>query len=191
MFRPFWRLRRRLARSAFLQERRATTAVEFALIAVPFFGLLGAIFETGLVFLESAQLQQVTQTVARSVLVSSATTGVTYQTFITNNVCPLLLKTMNCNNVIMDISSPTSWTAESALDTSNFYSSSSDALTATITMPSAGSIAIVRILYPMNQVAAIVTGGMGAPIGQTHAGETTLNGKYVYMLMGIYAFRVE
>lgn len=184
-------LRRRLALRPFWRETNGATAVEFALIAVPFLGLLCAIFETGLVFLESAQLQEVTQAAARSVLVNSATNGITYQTFLNTYVCPRLLSTMNCSNVVMDISNPANWSAESALDNASFYSSSANAPTATISMPSAGNIAIVRILYPLNQIAAIVTGGTGAPIGQIHAGETTLSGNYVHMLMGIYAFKVE
>ena len=60
-------------------------------------------------------------------------------------------------------------------------------------MPAAGGIAVVRILYPMSQMAAIVGGTalQAGSIGAVTAGETTIGGQTVTVLMGIYAFRVE
>src|SRR5579864_3816577 len=52
--------------------RRGATAVEFALIAVPFFALLIAICQTGLIFLAQEELQTATSQAARLILTGQA-----------------------------------------------------------------------------------------------------------------------
>jgi len=178
---------------AFLADRKATTAVEFAMIAVPFIGLIGAVFETGAVYFKTAQLQQVTETVSRNVLTYSLTTPYTNNQFRDTFVCPKLVTLFTCGNIMVDISSPATWS--SANTANDFYSTyvSLNKGAATIAMPAKGQIAIVRIAYPLPQMMAILTGGIfaGQSVSQTHSGQVQYNGGWNHMLLGVFAFRVE
>ncbi|MCI4660840.1 MAG: pilus assembly protein [Neomegalonema sp.] len=56
----------------FLRARRGTTAVEFALLSIPFFMLLGSIIEVGLLSLNSAALKNGVREAARAGRVGTA-----------------------------------------------------------------------------------------------------------------------
>ncbi len=184
----------------FCAARGGSVAVEFVMISIPFLGLIAAIFETGLVYFRSQQLQFVTQNAGRAVLTHSVG-NMTYQQFIDGYVCtwqsgagsvaPGTLSTLfDCSKLLVDISSPSDWSH--ATITNSLYTSP-NALGSTITMPAAGQIAIVRIAYPLSTVASILTGGVlkGMTVGKSTAGLTSYNGAWTHMLMGVYAFRVE
>lgn len=187
------RPRRGIGGIAFLRNPDGTTAIEFAMIGVPFLGLLCAIFQTGLVYFEAAQLQEATQIGSRAILTQSAAAGLTYGTFLQTYVCPQMSGMFTCANLRMDLQSPANWTSAQALDVGNFYNNANNTQATPITLPAAGGIAVVRILYPMSQMAAIVGGTalQAGSIGAVNAGETTIGGQTVTVLMGIYAFRVE
>ncbi len=192
------RLRRRLLRITFLKNRDGVTAVEFALIGVPFLGLLCAIFQTGMVYFEGAILQETTQVASRAILTQSAAAGMTYGTFLSTYVCPPTSVLFNCSSLqasIQDLgnSTSTNWQAASSDYSGNFYNKANNTASTVINMPPAGDIAVVRIMYPMNQMAAIIAGTALRPgYGAMTTGQTTLaNGQLVTMLVGVYAFRVE
>ena len=74
----------------FRSNRRGSAAVEFAMIAVPFFMMLFAIVETGLVFFAQQALETATQDTARLLLTGQAqNAGYTQSQF----------KTALCNNL--------------------------------------------------------------------------------------------
>lgn len=187
-------------RKGFLADTKGTTAIEFAMISVPFLGLIGAIFETGAVYFRTAQLQMATETASRAVLTHSTAAGMTYQQFINNNVCtwqasgvvkPGTLSTMfDCSKLLIDVRSPANWgTADTG---SSFYNTPNDNASV-INMPQPGQIAIVRIVYPMTVLSGFLGGSVfkGDSYGQVRAGQTQYNSAWTYMLMGIAAFRVE
>jgi Flp pilus assembly protein TadG len=178
---------------AFLRSPDGATAVEFAMSGIPFLALLCAIFQTGLIYFEAAQLQEATQSGSRAILTQSAAAGLTYGTFLQNYVCPRMSGMFTCANLRMDLQSPANWTTAETLDVGNFYNSPNNTQATAITLPAAGNIAVVRILYPMSQMAAIVGGTalQAGSIGAVTAGKTTIGGQTVTVLMGIYAFRVE
>jgi Flp pilus assembly protein TadG len=73
----------------FRRSRRASAAVEFALVAPAFFALLFAILETALVFFAGQVLESVTQDAARSILTGQAqSAGYDQTTFKSHVVCP-------------------------------------------------------------------------------------------------------
>jgi len=193
-FRRAGTLRKRLASNSFFRSRRGTTTIEFAMIAVAFLGLITAIFETGLVFFENAQLQEVTEKASRSVLTNSASSGISYQTFLNTYVCPQLSSMIKCANLQMEIDvAGSTWATAGSYTQNNIYSATYNPNTV-FAMPAAGQVAIVRIVYPMSQIVGIMTGGafVGGPaISQTHAGQQYVNNSWSNMLMGIYAFKVE
>jgi Flp pilus assembly pilin Flp len=205
-FRPLGRFK--TAGRRFLSNRSGTTAVEFAMIAVPFLGLIAAVFETGNVYFRTSQLQLTTETAGRNVLTHSLTTGITYQQFVDKYICthnsdgspkvagnpavlPGTLGTMfDCSKVRVDVA-PAAW---SSTYTSGFTQT---AMSSAIPLPAAGTVAVVRIVYPVTAVAAILTGGAfkGQAIGVSRAGQTNTDvnnaGVWSYVIMGIYAFKVE
>ena len=65
-------IRRSRSRSAFLRNQRGATAVEFALLALPFFAIIGAILETSVVFLSSQVLDSAVQDTSRYIRTGQA-----------------------------------------------------------------------------------------------------------------------
>lgn len=193
-------LAKRLPGKGFLADVRGTTAIEFAMISVPFLGLIGAIFETGSVYFRTAQLQMATETASRAVLTHSTASGLTYKQFVDQNICtwknsgvvkPGTLSTMfDCDKILVDVRSPASW---GTADTGNSFYNTPNAGASVINMPAPGQIAIVRIVYPMTVLSGMLGGGVfkGNTYGQIRNGQTLYNSAWTYMIMGIAAFRVE
>lgn len=177
-------------------------SVEFAIVSVPLLGLIGAIFEVGLVYMRGEQLQIATQNASRAML-TNRIGNMTYQNFINNYVCTwqttgtvapgTLDKSFDCSRLLVDVSSPSTWTGAA---TSNSFYTAPNALDSTITMPAAGSIAVVRIVYPMPMMTAILTGGVltGMTLGNGKTARgwlTSYKGEWNHMLLGVASFRVE
>jgi Flp pilus assembly protein TadG len=187
-------------RKGFLADRKGTTAIEFAMISVPFLGLIGAIFETGTIYFRTAQIQMATETASRAVLTHSTAVGLTYKQFVDQNICtwqasgtvkPGTLSTMfDCAKILVDVRSPVSW---GSADTGNNFFNSPNPGTSVINMPAPGQIAIVRIVYPMTVISGMLGGSVfsGSNYGQIRAGQVQYNSAWTTMLMGIAAFRVE
>jgi Flp pilus assembly protein TadG len=100
----------RRALRRFRRNRRASAAVEFALVAPAFFALLFAILETALVFFAGQVLESVTQDAARAILTGQAqSAGYDQTTFKSNVVCPansLASVLFDCTNgVYIDVQS--------------------------------------------------------------------------------------
>jgi Flp pilus assembly protein TadG len=91
----------------FGRNRKASAAVEFALVAPVFFALLFAIVETALMFFASQVLETVAQESARQIMTgqSQASGNTTAALFITNVVCSQPQPVLNCNNISVDIES--------------------------------------------------------------------------------------
>lgn len=84
----------------FRRNRRASAAVEFALVAPVFFALLFAIIETAIMFFASQVLETVIQDASRQVLTGQAqTAGYTSAANFKNN---LICKVGNVVNVLFD-----------------------------------------------------------------------------------------
>lgn len=86
-------------------DNRASTAIEFALVALPFFGMILAILEAGLLFVTQEVLNSATAEAARLVLTGQAQTqGMTsaqFRQFICDRGAPLI----SCSNLYVDVQS--------------------------------------------------------------------------------------
>ena len=91
----------------FRRNRRGAAAVEFALVAPLFFGLLFAIIEVAMVFFASQVLETVTQDSARTIMTGQAQEGkYTQQTFKDDVVCPKISVMFDCKNgIYVDVQS--------------------------------------------------------------------------------------
>lgn len=175
--------RRNRSVSDFSRSASGAAALEFALIALPFFALLFATLEIGLFYFFSSQLQMAAELASRELMTGSYASGTTVQKFIDDKLCQsggLLRGLLDCSKLRVDIGSPDTW---SKADVSNNYTGFDNNLQATINPPAPGRIGILRIGYPLPEFAGL--------IGAGDTGIVTLNGERVRMIMGIAAFRVE
>jgi Flp pilus assembly protein TadG len=145
----------------FRRSRRASAAVEFALIAPPFIGLLFAIIETAIMFFAGQVLESATQDAARMVLTGQAQSlGYDQGKFKSNVVCSasgvanvLFSDCANPNGVYVDVQSYPSFnnvTISNQIDANgNFINNMKYCL------GNGGDIVVVRLFY---QWPLIITG---------------------------------
>ena len=145
---------RKLARScrellvSFAANRRGAAAVEFVLIAGPFFAILIVIFQVGIVYLAENELETATEMAARQLLTGQVqNAGMTSSQFV-NLLCQNLSLPFQCSGVMVDLE-----------DVANFGSANTSAPTLTynaqgqVTNPwqfqtgGAGSILVLRVMY--------------------------------------------
>lgn len=147
----------RSALRRFRGNRRGSAAVEFALVAPMFFGLLFAIIETALMFFASQVLETVTQNSARVVLtgqaqsgsvtacaVNSVSTPCTQATF-KAYVCSQIPALFDCNNLVVDVKSYSSF---SSVTLANYTACNLDLTAMGYSPGSSGQVVVVRIYYP-------------------------------------------
>ncbi|MDR3472849.1 MAG: pilus assembly protein [Devosia sp.] len=86
------------------RDERGATAIELALLALPFFALTGAIIETSIVFLASQVLDAAVQDSSRLIRTGQAqTNSYTIDTFRTA-ICSELFNLFNCSNLQIKVS---------------------------------------------------------------------------------------
>jgi len=88
------------------RDRQGSAAVEFALVAPMFFGLLFAIIETAMVFFAGQVLETVTQDSARTIMTGQAQTAATTQAQFKTAVCARVVALFDCTNgIYIDVQS--------------------------------------------------------------------------------------
>lgn len=137
----------------FRKNDDGATAVEFALISIPFLGLLFAIFETAFVFFVTQGIEAATSDAARYIMtgqVSQNTAITSLADFKSTILCPtsgpkqrVLPSFINCDDIKIDIRKAASWTT--ADTAKNFLLDTTE----TFCLGAASEIMVVRILYPM------------------------------------------
>jgi Flp pilus assembly protein TadG len=141
----------------FRRNRRGSAAIEFALIAPVFCGLLFAIFETALMFLASQVLETVTQDSARMVLTGQAQNGqlppcppeapcTTPQAQFKHYVCSQIPAALfDCNGLYVDVES---YSAFASVNLSSHIDAAGNFDTNMNYSPgNAGDIVVVRMFY--------------------------------------------
>lgn len=89
----------------FRRNRSGSAAVEFALIAPLFFGLLFAIIETGLVFFAGQALETGTQDAARAFLTDQVQSEGTSQADFKQSICDKVKALLDCAVLDIDVQS--------------------------------------------------------------------------------------
>ena len=155
-------LRRRLAAAAsrlrssrrFALCRKGATAVEFALVAVPFLALLVAMFETALVFFAGRVLDEVTEEASRYILTGQAQQSNMSQAQFLNYVCTgsntaaLVSALFNCNNLMVNVENYSDFTSVNATSpTLTFSANGKVSNTWNYSPGTPGSIVVVQVMY--------------------------------------------
>ena len=87
----------------FRRNRRGSAAVEFAMIATPFFALLFAIIETGIVFFAGQVLEAGMQDTARLLYTHQAQDAGMTQAQFKTNLCNRISVLMSCSGIDVDV----------------------------------------------------------------------------------------
>ena len=82
----------------FLKDERGTNAVEFALLALPFFGLLLGVIQLGLIFLAGQSLDQAIDNAAREIRTGQTRSINTAVNTFRTNLCDDIPIIMDCEN---------------------------------------------------------------------------------------------
>jgi Flp pilus assembly protein TadG len=130
----------------FRRNRRGSAAVEFALVAPLFFGLLFAIIEMAMVFYASQVLETVTQDSARLIMTGQAQNAAFTQAQFKNSVCSKLTVMFDCvNGVSIDVKS---YNAFAAIDIADPIDAGKNFVPPNNYLPgTAGDIVVVRLFY--------------------------------------------
>ena len=159
------RLTKRLRRPAralarFCRARRGATAVEFALIAPAFLGVLIGIFQMTLYLFAQQILQNAAVEAGRLIMtgqVQAAT--MTQSNFQKNDVCPLLLSAMfTCANVYVNIDTYVDFEAANTGVPTLTYSNGSVSNTWDYNIGSPGQVMVLQLIYPW----PIIAGPLGS-----------------------------
>jgi Flp pilus assembly protein TadG len=94
---------RRWAHCPMLRKEEGAAAVEFALVAAPFFALMFAIMETALVFFAGQYLETVATDSTRLILTGQAQTSAWSQSQFQTQVCAKLVALFNCSGLVIDV----------------------------------------------------------------------------------------
>ena len=133
---------------AFLADRQGATAVEFALVATPFIGLLVGIIQTFLVFFAQQLLETAVNQSSRLILTGQAQAQSMTQSQFTTAVCSNLPILFNCNNLMIDVEVAGSWTTANAGQPSLTFDSNGNVTNAWQYNPgNPGDIVVVRVMY--------------------------------------------
>jgi len=171
-------LRRNVSR--FCAERKGATAVEFALIAPPFFALLFAIFETTLFLFAQATLQNAANQAARLFMTGQVQGAGTTQSQFQSQICPLVSALFTCSNVMVNVASYASSSGMSTTAPTLTYNSNGTVSNTWSYSPgAAGQLMVVQLIYQWPII--------GIPLGSV----LPSLGNGTTEIMGVSAFRVE
>lgn len=192
----FLRRARRLLRS-FRRNSDGVTAVEFAIVSVPFLGLLFAILETALVFFTQQGLEAATADAARVIMTGQSVTGMTVSgtaltssgTFRSQVMCnPTIVKSLpsfiNCNNLIIDVRNQSTF---ASVDLSKTF----DPNTTVFQTGGANCVVVMRIIYPMPVYLSFLTANGLVANGVNRSGQSNYGGGWKHILMATQVFRNE
>ncbi|MCF6327379.1 MAG: pilus assembly protein [Devosiaceae bacterium] len=107
-YRPF---RRNKTTGQFKGDENGVTAVEFGLLALPFFAIIGAILETSLIFLASQILDSAVNDSSRLIKTGQAQSADYTSTEYRAAICDGLYEMFDCNNLRIRVSEVASFGA--------------------------------------------------------------------------------
>jgi Flp pilus assembly protein TadG len=139
---------RNLLCSDYMRRTDAMAAVEFALVAAPFFALIIAILELALIFVAQAALETAVEETSRLVLTGQALSGGLTQAQFTQDVCNRLPGAFTCSGVMVNLVTATSFSSAVTTAPTLTYSAQG-AVTNTwqYQIGGPGSIEVMQVMY--------------------------------------------
>jgi Flp pilus assembly protein TadG len=164
----------------FRAARRASAAIEFAIIAPIFVGLLISVLETGIFFLAQNALQAAAVQVGRLILTGQAQASGLTQSQFASGACPSIQALFTCSKLMVDVQSYSSFSnAVASTPTLTYDGQGNVTNTWNYSPGAAGQIVVVRLMYQW----PIITGPFAFIVSNLSNGTS--------LIMGVTAFRVE
>jgi Flp pilus assembly protein TadG len=133
---------------SFVRCRRGAAAVEFALVATPFFALLVALLQTALVFFASRVLDEAAEESSRYVLTGQAQGSGMTQAQFTTYVCQHSYALFNCANLMVNVQDYSSFAAANTSSPSLTFDANGNVTNKWSWTPgNPGDIVIVQVMY--------------------------------------------
>jgi Flp pilus assembly protein TadG len=180
MFRRLTRQLRRGARaiSRFRDAQHGATAVEFALIAPVFFGLIIAILQTTIFLFAQAALQNAAITAGRLFMTGQAQNGGWNASTIQTKVCPQIQALFTCSNVIVIVQNYASFSGAST-STPQLFNNGTAITSFAYNPGTPGEVMVVQLVYEW----PVIGGPLGFSLSNLPNGTAEI--------VGVSAFRVE
>ena len=157
--------------------RKGATAVEFALVAAPFFALLIALLQTAVVFFAGRVLDEATEEASRYIMTGQAQTGNLSQSGFENYFCTssntagLVSALFNCSNLMINVESYSDFaSANTATPTLTFAPNGTVSNTWNYSPGSPGDIVVVQVMYQW----PLVLGPLGFNLANLSNGDRLL-----------------
>ena len=161
-------------------DRRGATALEFAMLALPFTALLLACLQTAIIFFASQALQSVAATAARQILVGNVqTNNLTSSSFLNTVVCPAAPSLFACPKLMVDVQSAASFSNLNTAPIAVAYNAKGQPTNLSFSPGSQGSAVIMRVMYEWPVI--------GGPLGIGLANEGNGN----HLMVGTVVLKTE
>jgi Flp pilus assembly protein TadG len=139
---------RRTRRASFVKDKSGASAVEFALVAGPFLGLIAAIVQTFLVFFAQELLESVVQLASRQILTGQVQSAQLTQAGFQQAVCNQVVILFSCGGLMVDVQVPTSWSAANTAAPTLTYDGQGNVTNSwQFTPGNPGDPVVVRVMY--------------------------------------------
>ena len=146
--------RRRSLFGVFIRDRKGATAVEFALIAVPFLALVAGLIQTFLIFFAQSVLQNAVRASTRQILTGQVQTAdaslsptaamAAFHQIVCNNANVLF----TCTNLMVDVQVANNWSsANTSMPTLTYDTNGNVNNNWQFNPGTAGDIVVVRVMY--------------------------------------------
>src|SRR5690242_11423625 len=140
--------KRRNRCASFVADSKGATAVEFALVAVPFLALIVALIQTFLVFFAQELLESVVQRSSRLILTGQVQSQQMKQDDFKQAVCNQIVILFSCAGVMVDVQvATTGSSANTSAPTLAFKPDGTVANSWQFNAGSAGDVVVVKVMY--------------------------------------------
>jgi Flp pilus assembly protein TadG len=166
--------------SRFPRASSGATVVEFALIAPAFLAVLIAVIESSVFLFAQQTLQTAAQEAGRLFMTGQAQNSAMTQSQFINAICPNIQPLFNCNSLMVDVQSYTSFQSANSSKPSLTYNGQGQVTNNWSYNPGTpGQVMVVKLIYQWPVV--------GGPLGFSLSSLVNGNAE----MMGVAAFRVE
>lgn len=145
------------------KERRGAIAVEYALLALPFFTILFAIIETGYIFFSAILIEGATAEAARQIRTGSVQQSGAPLTQFRDILCGNLFGIVPCGDLIIDVRNFTRFAD------ANPPPIAGNAAGATFAPGAAGDVVVVRVAYSWNFITPFIETALSNADGGTRS----------------------
>ncbi len=151
-------------------DQRAASTLEFAIVAAPFFALLIAIAQTGVVFFAQQALETAAQGAARQILVGNVQKAGMSKANFKTMACTKIPAFMDCANLLVDVRKVDSFATADMSAPVVTFSGGVPSSNGQFQPGAPGDIVLVRLSYPY----ATVTGPLGFDLSTLSQGQRLL-----------------